>query len=62
MNRAPPGPGASRGQSSVEYVLLCGVLAVALGLWGVGDDSALRLLLDALARAYQNLSFALALP
>jgi hypothetical protein len=62
MTPAPARPGASRGQSSVEYVLLCAALAVALGLWGVGDDSALRLLLDALARAYQNLSFALALP
>lgn len=50
------------GQSSMEYVLLCAVVAFALGIGMGSDDSALQQLLKAFALAYQNLTFALALP
>jgi hypothetical protein len=50
------------GQSSMEYVLLCAVVAFALGIGMGSEDSALRQLLQAFALAYQNLTFTLALP
>lgn len=51
-----------RGQSSMEYAVVCAALALALGLGMVDDTSVLRELLRALQTAYQRFSFALSLP
>ncbi|MBL0945328.1 MAG: hypothetical protein IBJ04_13445 [Hydrogenophaga sp.] len=52
----------ARGQSSLEYVVVCAALALALGI-GMGNDaSVLVQLLDALRVAYQRFGFALSLP
>ena len=51
-----------RGQSSMEYVVLCAALVFALGIGMVDDKSALRQLLDAFTLAYRNISFAISLP
>lgn len=62
----PAGAAARRrhqqGQSSMEYVLLCAVLVLVLGIGMVDDQSVLRQLLQAFAQAYQKISFAIALP
>ncbi len=50
------------GQSSVEYLVVCAALAIALGVGMAGDDSVLRQLLDAFATWYRRLSFALSVP
>ena len=50
------------GHSSTEYVIVCAVLAIALGL-GMSDDSnVLRQLLDAFESGYANFSYAISLP
>lgn len=51
-----------RGQSSLEYVIACATLALALGLSFVDSDGALSTLLSGLRAAYGNFSFALSLP
>lgn len=51
-----------RGQSSVEYAVVCAALAFALGVGMVDSNSVLRQLLLALQAAYQKFSFALSLP
>lgn len=51
-----------RGQSSIEYLVVCGALAFALGIGMSGEDSVLRQLLVAFQTAYQRFSFALSLP
>ena len=51
-----------RGQSSVEYVVVCGALALVLGIGMVDDTSVLRQLLQALGVAYQKFSHAMSLP
>ena len=51
-----------RGQSTMEYVVLCAVLALALGLGMVDDASPLRQLLNALQLGYQRISFSISLP
>lgn len=51
-----------RGQSSVEYTVVCAALVFALGVGLVDDASVLRQLLEALRVAYQRFSFALSLP
>lgn len=51
-----------RGQSSLEYVVLCAVVAIALGLGMVDDTSPLRQLLEAFRLGYQRISFSIALP
>lgn len=53
---------ACRGQSSLEYVIACATLALALGLSLVDSDGALSTLLAGLRAAYGNFSFALSLP
>ena len=51
-----------RGQSSMEYVVLCAALVFALGFGMVDNQSALRELLDAFVLAYKKISFAISLP
>lgn len=53
---------ASRGQSAVEYLVVCAALAFALGLAMASDDSVLRELLDAFRLAYQKISYSLSIP
>ncbi len=54
--------GAQRGQSSMEYVIVCAALALVLGVGMVTDSSVLRELIDAFRLAYQKISFAISLP
>ncbi len=56
-----PGHG-QKGQSSMEYVVVCAALALAIGLGMIGDDSVLSELVEAFKSAYQKYSFALSLP
>jgi len=49
------------GQSSMEFVIVCAALAIALGV-GMSDGSVLQGLLDAFKTAYQDFSYALSLP
>jgi len=51
-----------RGQSSIEYVVVCAALAMALGVGMVDDESVLRTLLNGFQTAYQKISFSLSLP
>ncbi|MBB5606650.1 MULTISPECIES: hypothetical protein [unclassified Janthinobacterium] len=50
------------GQSSMEYVIVCAALAIALGVGMSGDTSVLKQLLEAFRTAYQNFSYAISLP
>ena len=50
------------GQSSIEYVVVCAALALALGVGMVDDTSVLKALIEALQVAYQKFSYALSLP
>ena len=50
------------GQSSVEYLVVCGALALALGIGMVDDTSVLHELLAAFRTAYERFSYALSLP
>lgn len=50
------------GQSSIEYVIVCATLALALGIGMQGEDSVLNQLLSAFQTAYRRFSFALSLP
>lgn len=54
--------GSQRGQSSMEYVVVCAALALALGIGMAGDNSVLRELLEAFRTGYEKLSFALSIP
>lgn len=51
-----------KGQSMMEYVVVCAALAFALGVGMVDDDSVLRQLINGLRIAYQRFSHALSLP
>ena len=51
-----------RGQSSMEYLVVCGALALALGIGMANDQSVLWQLLDAFRTAYQNISYSISLP
>lgn len=53
---------AQRGQSSMEYIVVCGALALALGLGMANDQSVLWQLLEAFRTAYQNFSYSISLP
>jgi len=53
---------APKGQSSVEYLVVCSALAFALGLGMTDDESALRQLLTAFQTAYQKIAFAISIP
>lgn len=50
------------GQSSMEFVIVCAALAIALGIGMTGDSSVLKQLLDAFKAAYQDFSYAISLP
>jgi hypothetical protein len=52
----------ARGQSSLEYVVVCGALALALGLGMSGQRSVLWQLVQAFATAFRKFSFAISLP
>lgn len=56
------GSGSQAGQSSVEYVIVCAALALALGIGMQGEDSVLSQLVSAFQTAYRRFSFALSLP
>jgi hypothetical protein len=51
-----------RGQSSMEYVVVCAALALTLGIGMSNDNSVLRQLLEAFRTGYQRVSFALSIP
>lgn len=51
-----------RGQTLMEYVVVCAALALVLGIGMADDESVLRQFLEALRLAYQKFSFALSLP
>lgn len=51
-----------RGQSTMEYLVLCAALAFALGVGMVDDTSVLRQLLNSFQLAYKKISFAISLP
>jgi hypothetical protein len=50
------------GQSSMEFVVVCAALAIALGVGMNGPTSVLQQLLNAFKTAYQNFSYAISLP
>lgn len=50
------------GQSSMEYLVVCGALALALGIGMTNDQSVLWQLLDAFRAAFHNFSYSLSLP
>lgn len=54
--------GRQRGQSSIEYVVVCAALAFALGVGMVDQNSVLWELIEAFKTAYQNISYAMSLP
>jgi hypothetical protein len=56
------GRACSRGQSSVEYAVVCAALAFALGVGMSSDYSVLKTLLEAFRTGYERISFALSLP
>lgn len=53
---------AQRGQSSMEYVVVCAALAFALGVGMSGNQSVLLQLVQAFTTAYHNFSYAISLP
>jgi hypothetical protein len=53
---------AQRGQSSMEYIVVCGALVLALGIGMSNDQSVLRELLEAFRTAYHNFSYSISLP
>jgi uncharacterized protein (UPF0333 family) len=53
---------AQRGQSSMEYVVVCAALAFALGIGMLDHNSVLSELIDAFKTAYQKFSYAISLP
>lgn len=61
--RAPRRVGdRQRGQSSLEYVVVCAALVFALGISMADDTSVLKQLIDGFKTAYEKISFALSLP
>ena len=50
------------GQSSMEYVVVCAALAVALGIGMSDNTSVLQQLIDAFRLAYTRIAFAYSLP
>jgi hypothetical protein len=50
------------GQSSMEYVVVCAALALALGIGMSDNNSVLVQLIDAFKLAYTRIAFAYSLP
>jgi Flp pilus assembly pilin Flp len=48
-----------RGQSSVEYAVICAAIALTLGLGMADSSSALWQLVDALRTGYRNFTYAM---
>lgn len=61
-SREPMLPTTQRGQSAMEYLVVCAALAFALGIGMAGEDSVLRMLLNAFAEAYDKFAYAISLP
>jgi hypothetical protein len=53
---------AMSGQSSMEYVVVCAALALALGIGMSDNNSVLVQLIDAFQLAYTRIAFAYSLP
>ncbi|HTH77834.1 MAG TPA: hypothetical protein VL593_02565 [Ramlibacter sp.] len=51
-----------RGQSSMEFVVVCAAIALTLGIGMSDDTSVLRQLLEGFRTGYQRLSYSLSLP
>ena len=51
-----------RGQSMIEYVVVCAALVFTLGIGMIDDKSVLRQLLEAFRTAYEKFSFAISIP
>lgn len=64
VDKTPPvrPPWREQGQTSIEYVVVCAALALALGVGMVDDTSVLKQLLEAFQSAYEKISFSLSLP
>ncbi len=62
MNHLTTSHHYQHGQTSMEFVIVCAALAVALGIGMSGDTSVLKLMLDAFKAAYQDFSHAISLP
>lgn len=50
------------GQSSMEYVVICAAIALALGLGMADEQSVLWQLIQNFRQGYEKFSFALSLP
>lgn len=50
------------GQSSMDYVITCAVVALVLGVGMHDDSSVLYVLLEAFRTTYQKISYALSMP
>jgi Flp pilus assembly pilin Flp len=48
-----------RGQSSVEYAVICAAIALSLGIGMADGDSLLWQLVDAFRNGYRNFTYAL---
>ncbi|MCC2961275.1 hypothetical protein LK540_12665 [Massilia sp. IC2-278] len=63
-----PAHGRQRGQSTMEYVVTCAALAVALFLPvpgsdnGAGSRNTIQILLDGFEKAYQRFTHSISLP
>ena len=55
-------PSLQQGQSMTEYLVVCGALALILGVGMIDDDSVLRMLIKSFETAYNNFSYAISLP
>lgn len=51
-----------RGQSMIEYVLVCAAVALVLGIGMVNHQSILWQLIDYFQNSYRNFSYAISLP
>jgi len=50
-----------RGQSSVEYAVICAAIALTLGIGMVDEDSMLWLLVNAFRTGYQKFTYAISI-
>jgi hypothetical protein len=55
-------PCLQRGQSAMEYLIVCAALALALGIGMADETSVLRQLLEGFRTGYQRFSYSLSLP
>jgi hypothetical protein len=57
-----PASRQEHGQSSMEYVVVCAALALALGVAMANQDSVLWQLTEAFGTLYRKFSYAISLP